>query len=99
MTHIIWSEKAAGELRSVVRYWTKRNKSDTYSRRIIGETNRILGYLLLYPEMGISTDFPDVRMRIVLKNYFIFCSFKKETLYVLKFWDTRQNPRENEFLK
>lgn len=98
MRLVSWSRRASLELEKITDYWTKRNRSKKYSKKVLDETAAILNHLQKNPELGIKTSSSFVRMRLILNNFYIFYSWDEGRLYVLKFWDTRQNPENNEYL-
>lgn len=47
------------------------------------------------PLMGMEVEQRKaIRRVLVLTNYSIFYTFDKENIYILSFWDNRQNPDE-----
>ncbi len=98
MRIVSWTRKASLEVENITDYWSKRNYSTKYSNKILDEIEGILYHLSVNPELGIKTDSSSVRMRLILNNFYIFYSWDESRLNVLKFWDTRQNPENNEYL-
>ena len=98
MRLISWSRKASLELEKITEYWTERNHSRKYSKKVLNETDAIINHLKSNPELGIKTSSASVRMRLVLNNFYVFYSWDESRLFILKFWDTRQNPNNNEYL-
>jgi len=49
--------------------------------------------LLSNPEIGRKTDIPNVRIKIV-RDYLIFYEVQNESILILSFWDSRQNPEK-----
>jgi plasmid stabilization system protein ParE len=58
---VIWTDTAVRERRKILNYWAKRNKSSTYSEKLIFEILARVKFLLKNPESFISTDYKDIR--------------------------------------
>lgn len=99
MKKIIWSEKAIDELDQILQFWLRKNKSNTYPNRILVESDKIVKLIGIHPEIGIGTNFPEVKMKLVLNRFYIVYRFNNESIYILKCWDCRQDPSSNKFLK
>lgn len=96
---IIWSNEAVAQFEQTIEYWTKRNKSGSYSDKIVFRTNEVIKLIVLNPNIGISTKYKSIKMRIVLDRFYVFYRENDEVLEILKFWDTRQNPVRNKYWK
>lgn len=89
---IIWTNTAVLQRRKILNYWKKRNKSATYSKKLIVEIMERVHFLSLNPEIYIKTSFPDIRTS-TLGHYNIFYRITNNKLIVLAFWDNRRNPK------
>jgi len=89
---IIWTKTAALQRRKILLYWTKRNKSATYSKKLIIEIAQRIEFLINNPEIYVKTSFPDIRTS-TLGHYNIFYKVNPNELIVVAFWDNRQNPK------
>ncbi|MEX2336425.1 MAG: type II toxin-antitoxin system RelE/ParE family toxin [Fulvivirga sp.] len=89
---IIWSKAARQDLTEVLEYWNNRNKSKTYSQFLLKEIGTLLQLLLKFPFLGLPTDKTGVRIKI-FKNFKIFYEVRKNSIWILRIWDTRQNPK------
>ena len=58
---IIWSNKAKIKLFEILEYYTERNKSTAYSKKLYDKFSKGLVLLREQPEIGIKTDFEEVR--------------------------------------
>ena len=88
---VIWSPSAERDLHKILEYWINRNKSITYSKKLLA---RFIGYsklLKLKNNIGKRTDLPNVRQAIV-GDYSIFYEISKTHINILRIWDNRQNP-------
>lgn len=90
---VIWTDTAVRERRKILKYWTKRNKSSTYSEKLIFEILSRVQFLLKNPESYISTDYKDIRTS-TLGHYNIYYKTTEKELIVIAFWDNRQNPKK-----
>ena len=88
---LIWSQSALNDMTEIFDYYNKRNKSKTYSTKLLGEFRAIMCLILSSPRMGIKTE--DENIRYVLSgNYALFYEIKSCTIEVLIVWDCRQSP-------
>ncbi|MFT6053852.1 MAG: toxin YoeB [Roseivirga sp.] len=87
---VVWSPRAQSERKSVLKYWLNRNKSKTYSLKLNLLIKEGISLILSNQEIGRKTDVPNVRIKIV-RDYLIFYEVQNETIYILSFWDSRQN--------
>ncbi len=88
---VIWSAPAQKDIKEIITYWNNRNKSNTYSRKLRNIIRDKLELIKIFPLIGIQTDHQDVRC-FVIRDYKLFYVATEETIIVLRFWDTRQNP-------
>lgn len=54
--------------------------------------NHRISLIREYPSAGLATDKPGIRFHIIDRHYKLFYKVEKETAYILRFWDTRQDP-------
>ncbi len=97
MIKVIWSKNARQELQSISIYWNKRNKSTAYSKKIKAHIEIAIKLIKRNNELGIPSNIKDVRMRIILKNYYLIYELSENQITVLQFWDVRQNPVKIKF--
>ena len=90
---VIWTITAVRQRRRILHYWTKRNKSITYSEKLIYEISQRVQLLIKSPEIYISTNIIDVRAS-TLGDYTIFYKITDKELIIVAFWDNRQNPKK-----
>ena|ERR1700710_1433331 len=90
---IEWSERARNELFEILYYWTKRNKSKTYSEKLNGLILEAIELIADAPETGVPTKFINVRIKIA-RDYFVYYSIQPELIEVLAVWDSRRNPKK-----
>lgn len=91
MVEIVWSTKAASDLKNIIEFWNSKNKSTTYSKKLILLIQNKLKQISENPFSGINTDLHNVRS-ILFENYYLHYSFTSNKILVLRIWDVRQNP-------
>ncbi|MFL1897267.1 type II toxin-antitoxin system RelE/ParE family toxin [Aquimarina sp. 2-A2] len=86
-----WTRTADIQYVGILEYWFKRNKSKTYSKKLIKlvaeRTKQIKETPLIYK----SADFKDTRVAS-LGNFSIFYKVTDEEIIITAFWDNRQDP-------
>lgn len=96
---IIWSRRAQNDRKEILSYWLKRNKTNTYSKKLNGLFIEAVKIISDYPDIGKITDEGRARIKIV-GDYIIIYEIEKETILLLTIWDSRQNPEKlKEILK
>lgn len=90
---VIWTDTAVRERRKILSYWAKRNKSATYSEKLIFQILERVQFLLNNPENFINTDYKDIRTS-TLGHYNIYYKTTEKELIIVAFWDNRQNPKK-----
>lgn len=92
MLSIKWSNRAVKEKSDILRYWVKRNGSATYSEKIETETDKAINLILKNTYIGEKVKNRDnVRRLTVMRDFSIYYSVIKKNVYILSFWDNRQN--------
>jgi plasmid stabilization system protein ParE len=90
---VIWSKRAEQELRNVLEFYINRNKSTTYSSRLLNEVEKFTLLLPRFPYLGRTTS--NGKTRIVVKGKFlIFYEVYTNVIAIMSFWDNRQNPKK-----
>ena len=92
MIKVVWSKNAKEELLSILNYWNKRNKSNTYSEKIKFHIELAVNLIKHNNKLGIRSNIKGVRMRLILKNYYLIYEIGQSQINILEFWDVRQNP-------
>lgn len=95
MRSIKWSNRAIKDQVRILSYWVKTNGSTTYSAKIESETEKVIFRLLNNPFLGAKVKGRDnVRRMVIMHNYSLYYSFMDECIYIIAFWDNRQNPNQ-----
>ncbi len=68
---IIWSHRARIKLYGILEFYTKRNKSKTYSAKLYTKFNKEIKLLAKYPNLGIKTEIDSVR-GLIVNEYIIY---------------------------
>ena len=68
---IIWSQRAQDDRKKILEYWIRRNKSNTYSKKLDKGFREALNLISKYPRIGKQTDDKKARIKI-LKDYSCF---------------------------
>ena len=93
---IIWSKIALDNKLQILDYWTHRNKSTIYSKKINALFKITSKLILEYPRLGKKTDNPKVKY-IIVRDYLMFYEEKDDAILILHIWDGRQNPKKRIF--
>ncbi|MDD2278185.1 MAG: type II toxin-antitoxin system RelE/ParE family toxin [Bacteroidales bacterium] len=88
---IVWSNRAKIKLFGILEFYTERNKSSTYSKILYKKFTKELLLLKKQPEIGIKTDFKNVR-GLIIDEFILFYETYPEMIVVHSVWDCRQNP-------
>jgi len=90
---IRWSVRADLDRIEILEYWTRRNKSPTYSIKLNKLFNSKIERLAQHPESGSPTEVPNVRTKIV-RDYLVYYSIELAFIEVITIWDSRRNPKK-----
>ncbi len=90
---IVWSHRANIKLFELLDFYTERNKSKTYSKKLYQKFKKELSLLIRQPKLGIKTDFESIR-GLIIDEYILFYEITPEKIIVHTVWDTRQNPAD-----
>ena len=90
---IIWTKTADIQLVGVLQFWLERNKSNTYSKKLLRLVTDRTKEIAKTPFMYKSTDFKDVRVAS-LGNFSIYYKNTEKAIIITAFWDNRQDPRK-----
>jgi len=87
---VVWSLRAIHDKLEILDYWIFRNKSRKYSEKLDLLFDNTLKRICKNPSSGKSTDYQDIRIKIV-RNYLIFYRIQKNTIEVIRIWDSRRD--------
>jgi plasmid stabilization system protein ParE len=99
MNKVVWSKQAVSELFEIVEYWNTRNKSNAFSHKIALNIEFSIRLIRTNSKIGVKSNIEGVRMRLLLKNYYLIYRVTDTQIEILQFWDTHKNPLKSKYLK
>ena len=90
---IVWSHRAGIKLLMILEFYSERNKSKTYSKKLYTKFNKELSLLVNQPEIGIKTELESVH-GLIVEEFILFYEVTTEMIIVHTLWDSRQTPSE-----
>lgn len=88
---IVWSHRAKIKLFNILEFYTERNQSTSFSKKLYKKFNKELSLLLKQTDIGIITEIENVR-GLIVDDYILFYEYKSNLIIVHTVWDCRQNP-------
>lgn len=88
---IIWSRLAHLDRVQILEYWTNRNNSVVYSKRLNQIFEDTADLIRKHPRIGKETQVPNVRIKIIA-DYFLTYRETENSIEILTIWDSRQDP-------
>jgi plasmid stabilization system protein ParE len=88
-----WTRTADIQFVGILEYWVKRNKSNTYSKKLIKIVAERTKQIAKTPFIYKSADFKNTRV-VSLGNFSIFYKLTDEEILITAFWDNRQDPKK-----
>jgi len=90
---IIWTKEARIDFKITLQFYTERNGSSDYSRKLADEIFQIIEKL--QNNFFLSRQTSDSDVRVLIKEAFsIFYEIKENKILILVVWDSRRNPDE-----
>lgn len=89
---VVWTRTADIQFVGILEYWVKRNKSNSYSKKLLGLVAEKTKQIADTPFIYKSTDFKDIRVAS-MGNFSVFYKVTDEQIIVTAFWDNRQDPK------
>ena len=90
---IIWTKEARLDFKATLQFYTERNNSSVYSRKLADEILQIIEKLQNNFFLGRQTSDSDVRV-LIKGTFSIFYEIKEKVILILVVWDSRRNPDE-----
>ena len=90
---IIWSHRAKIKLFQILEFYSARNKSKVYSKKLYIRFNKELKLLLKQPKIGIKTEMEEIR-GLIVDEFILFYEIKADNIVIHTIWDCRQNPED-----
>lgn len=91
--NVVWTRTADIQFIGILEYWVERNKSNTYSKKLIRWVAKRTEQIAKNPFSYKSTDFKDIRVAS-LGNFSIYYKVTDKQIIVSAFWDNRQDPEK-----
>jgi plasmid stabilization system protein ParE len=91
--NVIWTRTADLQFVGVLEYWVKRNKSATYSKKLVKLVSERTRQISEKPLIFVATDFEGIRVAS-LGNYSIYYKITDKDIIITSFWDNRQDPKK-----
>lgn len=90
--NVVWTRTADIQFVGILEYWVKRNKSNSYSKKLVKLVSNRIRQIAENPFIYKSTDFKDIRQASV-GNFSIYYKVSDKQIIISAFWDNRQNPK------
>jgi len=90
--NVLWTLTAQQDRVKVFEYWNNRTNSKDYSRKLNQLIHHRISLIKGFPDSGLITDKKGVKYHIIARHYKLFYKIEEDTAYILRFWDTRQDP-------
>lgn len=90
--NVVWTKTADIQFVGILEYWVKKNKSNSYSKKLVKLVSERTNQISEQPFLYKLTDFKDVRVASI-GNFSIYYKVTKEQIIISAFWDNRQNPK------
>lgn len=91
--NVVWTRTADIQFIGILEYWVERNKSNTYSKKLIRRVAKRTEQIAKNPFSYKSTNFKDIRVAS-LENFSIYHKVTNKQIIVSAFWDNRQDPEK-----
>ena len=88
---VVWTKVSEIQLKEILAFFTQRNKSGQYSRKLYRKFKAELKTAAKNPELGIPTKLNQIR-GLIIEDYILFYEILEDRIIILKVWDCRQNP-------
>ena len=92
---VIWSKRAQNDRKNILKYWSNRNRSSTYSILLNQKFKEAISIIQIHPRLGKPTNNINIRIKIV-RDYLIIYRDSEILISILTILDSRQNPQNFE---
>lgn len=90
---VIWTQTAARQRRNILEYWVDRNKSNTYSLKLLKASNSKAKLIARNPKLFKEADFPETHVAS-MGHFSLFYKFNSKEIIITAFWDNRDDPKK-----
>jgi Sec7-like guanine-nucleotide exchange factor len=87
LRQVIWSSHSKNELTRTLRFWSNKNQSESYNKRLIRSIDRYLGFIQKNPAASRQVQ-PGIN-RIQILRFQLYYRYTDTTIEVLDFKDAR----------
>jgi plasmid stabilization system protein ParE len=89
---VVWSKNAEITFDEILTFYTVRNKSDAYSKKLYDKVKKISLHFLKHPNIGKPVENSNYR-EFIFDDYSIFYIVLKKEILITLFWDNRRDPK------
>ena len=92
---VVWTATVAKQRRKILKYWLKRNKSNTYPLKLLQLSDEKTKIIAQNPELFHLSDYPETRVA-PMGHFSIYYNYKTTDteIIITAFWDNRQSPKK-----
>jgi len=90
---VVWTRTADIQFVGILQFWVEKNKSNSYSKKLMGLVSDRTEQIAKNPFVYKSADFKDTRVAS-LGHFSIYYRVFDDRIIVTAFWDNRQDPRK-----
>lgn len=90
---VVWTRTADIQFVGVLEYWVNRNRSTSYSKKLIRLVAEKTAQIAKTPEIFELTEFKETRVA-PLENFSVFYQVTDNQIIITAFWDNRQDPEK-----
>jgi toxin YoeB len=95
---IVWTSHAKKEFSEIILYYTDIVDATEFALALIDKTEHATQLISEFPQIGLLNS--DKTSRSLIFDYYsIIYEFDDSFIYILSFWDERQNPKNRLRLK
>lgn len=91
--NVIWTRTADIQFVGILEYWVNKNKSNTYSKKLVKIVSERTKQIADKPLTYKTTDYKDIRVAS-LGKFSIYYKVTEKDIIITAFWDNRQNPKK-----
>ncbi|HKL40579.1 MAG TPA: type II toxin-antitoxin system RelE/ParE family toxin [Cryomorphaceae bacterium] len=90
---VVWTRTADIQFVGILQFWVEKNKSNSYSKKLMGLVSDRTEQIAKNPFLYKSADFKDTRVAS-LGHFSIYYRVFDNRIIVTAFWDNRQDPKK-----
>ena len=91
--NVVWTGTAVKQRNEILRYWTVRNGSPKYAKKLLKLIDDRVKVIQVFPEAFKSTTYPETRIS-AMGHFSILYKITDTQIIVTAFWDNRQDPEK-----